>query len=484
MSGQILLAYPGAEAGPLHDSPGQILCDLPNVVGAVCQLKNLGEKAVGSAGNSVLDSIADKFGEAFGVLLRMVMTWWVNLPSPQLASTGGDPGPVLASIQGYTSGLQVLLMIAGILFGAARLTMAKRGGVAGEAQESFLVFARAVFASMMFSALITMGTKAGDAFSNWVIFDATRNDLNGAVARLADFDLRHSPGLGSALLLLLFVLGLISMLAQLVMLVVRQAVLILVVAAIPLAASAAGTGPGSQAYKRMLSWALAFVLWKPVGALVYAIAFTAAGTKSSDQQDAQLVLLGLLLLLSVPIVLPALMRLITPAVSTLGGGGGAAAALAGGAFGVAMGSIGGGGSNARKVSEGDNDAGGGSNPGGGGGDGPPPGGGGGGGGRSMSGGTTDSGGSGGGSGSGGSPSGSGGSGASSSGPATAAGESSGAAVAGGAAAAAGPAGVVMAAAEGAKQAGQQAASAVDDKFRDATEAGWDVDAPSPMEVRR
>ncbi|MFE3795775.1 hypothetical protein KHQ06_24465 [Nocardia tengchongensis] len=483
MSGPILLAYPVAEAGPLHDSPGQILCNLPNVVGAVCQLKNFGEKAVGAAGSSVLNNIANMFGEAFGNALRMAMTWWVSLPSPQLASTAGDPGPVLASIQGYTGGLQVLLMIAGILFGAARLAMAKRGGVAGEAQESFLVFARAIFASMMFSALITMGTKAGDAFSNWVIFDATRGDLNSAVSGLVDFDLRHNGGLGSALLLLLGIFGVISMLAQLVMLVVRQAVLILVVAAFPLAASAAGTGPGSQAYKRMLSWALAFVLWKPVGALVYAIAFTAAGTKSSDQQDAQLVLLGLLLLLSVPIVLPALMRLIAPAVSTLGGGGGAAAALAGGAFGVAMGSIGGGGSNARKVSEGDNDAGGGSKPGGGGGDGPPPGGGGG-GGRPMSGGTGDSGGSGGGSGSGGSPSGSGGSGASSSGQAAAAGESSGAASAGGAAAAAGPAGAVMAAAEGAKQAGQQAASTVDDTFRDATEAGWDVDAPSPMEVRR
>ncbi|MET8425472.1 hypothetical protein [Nocardia sp. NPDC004860] len=478
MNHSVTLAAPAAETGPVHDSPGQILCNLPNVIGAVCQLKNLGEKAAGSAANSVFDNIANNFGDALALFIRMALTWWVNLPSPQLASSTGEPGPALTSIRDYTSGLQVLLMIAGILFAAARLAMAKRGGVAGEAQESFLIFARAVFASMMFSALITMGTKAGDAFSNWVIFDATRNDLNGAVSRLVDHDLRTDTGLGSAVLLLLGLLGLISMLAQLVMLVVRQAVLILVVAAIPLAGAAAGTGPGSQAYKRMLSWALAFVLWKPVGALVYAIAFTAAGSGNGDQQDTQLVLLGMLLLLSVPIVLPALMRLIAPAVATLGGGGGAAAALAGGAFGMAMGSLGGGGSNARKVSEGDNDAGGG--PGGGRGGGPPPpsppGGG---GGRPMA---AGGGGSGGGDGAGASPTGGASTGVSG-GQGPAAGQTGGSTVAGGAAAA-GPAGAAVIAAQGVKQAVQQAGSAVEDTFREATESGWDVDVPGPQEVRR
>ncbi|MET9491169.1 hypothetical protein [Nocardia sp. NPDC006630] len=472
------LTAPEVNPGQAHEqfSPGKILCGLPNVVGAVCQLKEFGQKAADTAANSVFDNIVDALGHGLAVLLRMAMTWWVTLPSPQLASSTGEPGPVLESIREYTSGLQVLLMIAGILFAAARLAMAKRGGVAGEAQESFLIFARAVFASMLFSALITTGTKAGDAFSNWVIFDATRGDLDGAVSKLVDFDLSHDSGLGSGVGLLLGILGLISMLVQLVMLVIRQAVLILVVAAIPLAAAAAGTGPGSQAYKRMLSWALAFVLWKPVGALVYAIAFTAAGSSNGGQQDTQLALLGLLLLLSVAVVLPALMRLIAPAVSTLGGGGGAAAALAGGAFGVAMGSIGGGGG--RRVSEGD---GGGPPP-----DDdpppppPPPSGG---GGRPMSGGGGSS--SGGGEGGSGAPSGGGGGGGGGGGAqAAAGGQAGGAAASGGAAAAAGPAGVAVMAAQGVKQAAQKVASAVEGGVREATEAGWDADTPGPLEVRR
>ncbi|WP_194853166.1 hypothetical protein [Nocardia sp. SYP-A9097] len=484
MNAEIMkLAAPMGDPSEVHTqfSPGKILCNLPNVVGAVCQLKDFGEKAAGSAANSAFDEFVDGFGHGLAKIVRMSMTWWVTLPSPQLASNTGEPGPVLTSIREYTSGLQVLLMIAGILFAAARLAMAKRGGVAGEAQESFLIFARAVFASMMFSALITTGTKAGDAFSNWVIFGATRGDLDGAISRLVDYDLRTNGSLGTGVLLLLWMLGLISMLVQLVMLVIRQAVLVLVVAGVPLAAAAAGTGPGSQAYKRMLSWALAFVLWKPVGALVYAIAFTAAGTGNGGQPDAQLALLGLLLLLSVSVVLPALMRLIAPAVSTLGGGGGAAAALAGGAFGVAMGSIGGKRSNARKVSEGQNTPGNGS----GGENGgpppaPPPGGG---GGRPMSGGGGGGNSSSGGGGRGG-PGTSSGGGGSASGQAAAGGQGGGAAAAKGAAAAAGPAGVAVMAAQGVKQAVQQAGSAVEGGVREAAEAGWDADMPGPLEVRR
>jgi len=372
-------------------------------------------------------------------------------------------------------------MIAGILFAAARLAMAKRGGVAGEAQESFLMFARAVFASMMFSALITTGTKAGDAFSDWVINDATGADLHGAVERLVDNNLRDHSNLGSGVLLVLAILGLISMLVQLAMLVIRQAVLILVVAAIPLAAAAAGTGPGSQAYKRMLSWSLAFVLWKPVGALVYAIAFTAAGTKTTgQQQDPQLVLLGTILLLSVTIVLPALMRLVAPAVATLGGGGGAGAALAGGALGIAMGSAGGDRSAARKMTEGENAT----TSGGGGGPNPPPSGPSGGpsGGRPLSGGTAGSGASPGGGSAGGGPSSGGsasaGAGSRSAGVAGQAGGGSGAA--GGAAAGVGMAGAAVMGAQLAGQSVQSASSAVESQAGD----GWDIDAPGPLEVRR
>lgn len=457
--------------------PGPNLCDLPLGPRQACQ--ELQQTAT-EAASSVLDDLADTMLDGFASGLRLAMTWWTTIPAPELAGAQGEPGAALSAIRDYTSGLQVVLLTAGIMFAAARLALAKRGGVAGEAQESFLMLARAVFASMTFAAVIAAGTRAGDAFAQWVIFDSSSGDWAGAVNRLTDFDGETRSGLGTGILLLVAVLGAISMLIQLVMLVIRQALLIVVVAVIPMAAAASGTGPGSQAYKRLLAWSLAFVLWKPVGALVYAIAFAVIGNE--DQRDPQLVLLGLILLVMSVVVLPALIRLVAPAVATLGGGGGATAVLAGGAAGVAMASIGGR-SEGRKVSEGENAP-----------NGSPPnspsGSSGGGGGRSMSagggGGSAGVSAGGGSSGPGPGPTGGGGGGvrpndgAAKSAGATARG--GGGAVAG--AAGAGPAGAAVMGAQIGAGLAQQGVSAIDSQVRDASEAGWDPDALGPGEVRR
>ncbi|MFD3510091.1 hypothetical protein [Nocardia sp. NPDC058666] len=425
------------------------------------------DAAVTEAGDSVIDGLVNSLLSGLATLMRMGMTWWTAFPSPQLSTASGQPAPVLAQIRDYTAGLQVVLLTAGIMFAAARLALAKRGGVAAEAQESFLMLARAIFAAMTFATLVTVGTNAGDEFANWVIFDATRGDLDTAVGRLLDRDIMGD--LGPGILLVVGVLGVISMLIQLVMLVIRQALLVVVVAVIPMAAAASGTGPGSQAYKRLLAWSLAFVLWKPVGALAYAIAFTVAGTK--DQTDPQMMLLGLILMLMCVVALPALIRLISPAVATLGGGGGATAALAGAGAGIAM-SAAGSRPQARPMSEGENSA----APSGSSGGGPPPSGGGG-GARPMS--------AGGGSSSAGAASGAGGGGAAMSGAAAGTGgaTASGGAAAGGALAA-GPAGAAMLGAQLAVSALRSASSAAQSATSESSATHSDPDTLGPGEVRR
>ncbi|MGW4369202.1 hypothetical protein ACWEKT_26505 [Nocardia takedensis] len=477
-----LLASPAG--GVVQQLPVPGVCDIPMGPQQVCQLGQVTTEVADSAVGSAWEHMVDTLMQGFGKVVRFAMVWWTDLPSPVLTGPDGHPGTALTAVRDFSGPLQVIFLIAGIMFAAARLALAKRGGLAGEAQESFLMLVRASFTSMAFAVLVTTGTRAGDAFSEWVIFTSTDGDWTGVVDRLVDFDKETGDGLGTGLLFVLAVLGLISTLIQLVMLVIRQALLILVVAVIPLAAAASGTGPGSQSYKRLLSWALAFVLYKPVGALVYAIAFTVIGDE--DQTDPQTVLLGLILLVMSVIVLPALVRLVAPAVATLGGGGGATAVVAGGAAGIAMGSSGDRGS-ARKVSEGENAGGAGPGGGGPGGGGPP--GGGGGGGRPLSGGSAGDSGStaeagtqtGGASGSGagsrptspkaGSSSGTG---AQSGGSAGGAGSGAGAGAAGGA---------VMAAQQ-VKAAGEQGVAAVESQTRDAAAGGWNPDSLTPAEVRR
>ncbi|PPJ02272.1 hypothetical protein C5E43_26915 [Nocardia cyriacigeorgica] len=481
------LAIPMRRQVPLPSLPS--LCDVPGGPKEACE--TLADSA-GNAAGSAIDQLVDSLVNGFSNALRVAMSWWTKLPSPELTGAGGAPGPALSAVREYTSGLQVIMLTCGLMFAAARLALAKQGGVAGEAQESFLMLARAVFGAMTFAAVVTAGTQAGDAFANWVLDDAAGSDRAGMVERVLAFDEDMRVALGPGVLLLLGLLGLISMLVQLVMLVVRQALLVLVVAVIPLAAAASGTGPGSQSYKKLLAWTLAFVLWKPVGALVYAIAFTVIGNDAS--RDPHMVLLGLILLVMSVVVLPALIRLVAPAVSTLGGGGGAASVLAGGLAGVAMGAVGGskgGSGGGRKLNEGDNAAGGASGGAGGGGGAKPSGSpSGGGGGRAMPGGGSESGGSGavisagptGGS-AGSEAGGAGGAAAKSSAAKSGAG-SGGAEAAGkaGGAGAAGPVGAAVAAGEAVKAKVQQGAEALESAV-DSGGAGA-PDALGPGEVRR
>ncbi|MFE7718571.1 hypothetical protein ACFU44_05965 [Nocardia rhizosphaerihabitans] len=345
-----LLAAQGVPVGAVRTQIPDIACVAVPGIKEACQVGSLAEEAAGAVRDSWLDDLSTNLMESLGSAMRLVMTWWTAFPSAELSTAQGQPAPVLAQIREYTSGLQVVMLTVGIMFAAARLALAKRGGVAGEAQESFLMLARAIFAAMTFGVLITVATSAGDEFAAWVIFDAARGDFNTAVENIINAIVSPNPMLGAGLLLVLGLLGVIGMLVQLVMLVVRQALLVVVVAVIPIAAAASGTGPGSQAYKRLIAWSLAFVLWKPVGALVYAIAFTVAA--AGDQDDPQMMLLGVILMLMSLIVLPALIRLVSPAVATLGSGGGAAAAIAGAGAGIAM-SAAGSRPEARRMAEGD-----------------------------------------------------------------------------------------------------------------------------------
>jgi len=300
-------------------------CDLP-VVNTACDLGGAlldPNGTIKDAAASGFRSIADSMEGGFARLLEWSMSWWTQLPSPDLTQMSS-----LQSVRDHTTGLQVLLMTGAIMFTAARLALARRGALAGEVQESFMAFARAVFASWMFAAVITAATKAGDAFSDWVISDATHGQATENLSRMLDIA-AFSP-IGTAGMFILCLIGFIGALLQLALLVVRQALLIVVVGAIPVAAAAAGTEQGSQAYKKLITWAVAFALFKPVGALVYLIAFEAAGAPDAGGQQR---LLGLILLALVGLVLPALMRMIAPAISTMGSGGGGVAAAA--LFGVA-----------------------------------------------------------------------------------------------------------------------------------------------------
>ncbi|WP_457182000.1 hypothetical protein [Nocardia asiatica] len=277
------------------------------------------DKAWDSTFGKVVDSLMNGLGEA----IILALTFWMKVPNEVVS----DSGSLFTKINDYTYQAQILLLIASVILSGARLAEARRGAAMNEAAESFRMFTRVVFSSWMLGAVIVAGTQASDRFAEWIIDDST----NGNAKDLAELMVKTSKlqAFSPGLVLIIAIVGLLGALAQIVLAIVRQGLLVIAAGVLPLAAAASGMNIGKQSYQKLIGWIIAFMLWKPVAAIVYMIAFTTAGHVDGltptgglpDGEQAQRMLVAIVLLCSVAFVLPALMRLVTPAVAIVGSGG-------------------------------------------------------------------------------------------------------------------------------------------------------------------
>ncbi|WP_262338930.1 hypothetical protein [Gordonia sp. CNJ-863] len=293
----------------------------------------LGCAAVKSAGGAVKDAAGEGFksmvksmAQGWVKILQLTLAWFIKLPTPQYASDS-----VIQDIQKATVQIQLYGLIASILIGSWRLVMARRQAVMNEAQESFMGLAKTVFGAWMFGGVLTACTASSDALSNWLLEQGTKDNEN-LITNLAAANLLT---LGSGLILIVAVCGILGGILQAVLLIGRQAMLAVVVAMIPLVGSFGGTTIGKMAFSRLIQWTIALLLWKPVAALVYWVAFKLAGHDVGSLKDAQMALMGLILLSLTVLVLPMLTKLISAGAAMSGGSGLQAGMMAAGAVAAA-----------------------------------------------------------------------------------------------------------------------------------------------------
>src|SRR5690606_38464324 len=124
----------------------------------------------------------------------------------------------------------------------------------------------------------------------------------------------------------IIILGLIAILASVVQIILmdaRAGMLVILTGILPLSASATNTEMGRQWFKKCVAWLVAFVLYKPAAAIVYAAAFQLTGTDvfTDDGTGLLAVLTGLMLMVIALFAMPALMRFVTPMVGAMTAGG-------------------------------------------------------------------------------------------------------------------------------------------------------------------
>ena len=280
--------------------------------------------AVGAAATSVISSWATDFAHAEAEMLSTLMTSWTNLSTPDVSDSSSG---AIAFLQAQTVYLTAIFGIIGLMVAAARMMWLQR---AEPLKEALAGLFRLVIVSGAAVTGIGLLTSAGDAFSTAVINDAV-SQAGQSVQNIGSIALQAVTS--DSLVIVLSSLAILGFLVQLVLLIVRSALLVLLAGTLPMSAAASLTPAGNQWFKKNVAWVIAFLLFKPVAALVYGAAILAY-TSSADLMGT---ITGIVLLVLATLTLPALMRLVVPMVSAVGNL--SVAAAAGAVIGAATGAV-------------------------------------------------------------------------------------------------------------------------------------------------
>lgn len=323
-------------------------CSGLNVINPFCQAG----AAIEDAANDSIKNMAKAIADAVGQTVQTLGTFWVNVGTPALTSapggsTASDPVLFLQnSLYFWTASLAVL----SVLVGAAKMVIERRGAPLRDLVRSL---ATLIVVSGAGVAAVGLLTVAADQFSGWIIKNSTDGtSFNENISAM--LALSATSPIGAIMIILLGLIAILASVMQIVLMIIRGGLLVILTGIFPTAAAFTNTEAGRGWFQKCTAWLIAFILYKPAAAIIYATAFQLSGSKifgnAGDGKDFGSALLttvtGLALMVIALFAMPALMRFVTPMVGAVTGGGGAVAAgtvgaLASGA--VSMGSAGRGG---------------------------------------------------------------------------------------------------------------------------------------------
>ena len=281
-----------------------------------------------------LDSMG-RLGLVFGGVFLItsassLVAWLIPTTAPSGSST------TVGFLQSSTWYIVLTMAVASVILAGIRMAWTQRGEPIRELLRSLLTL---IMVSTIGLTVIQLAVSAGDAFSVGILNAATDCNVAADTGTSSCFGtnvagmiaLTSQSPIGQIGILILALIAILMTFVQVALMVVRSAMLVLLAGVLPLTASFTNTPTGNQWFRKSLGWLVAFVLYKPAAAIVYAAAFKLVGTDLFAKDDGGIwsIMTGMALMIIALIALPALMRFIAPMVAPAGGGA-AGAAIVGG----------------------------------------------------------------------------------------------------------------------------------------------------------
>lgn len=271
-----------------------------------------GKDAIGGAVDKVVTGGVEEFArammESFDSLFKDFLTSWLGQ-----GVVVDLAGPSVTWFQTSLSFLNVFLVTVGLMIAAIRTAFAAKGEPLTVAFKALGTVVFVTFGGMLAIQVLLV---AGNAFAKWIMDSAGLSTTQYGVALTL-----WTTQPGAAIILGLF--GIMATAFQWGIMFLRGAILPILAAFWPTAASMAMFKGHEGAFTKMTAWIIAFIIYTPLAATIYAFAWR---LKAGDDGVGG-VLNSLILIALAVLALPALMRLMTPAAEAMGKAAGGAMAM-------------------------------------------------------------------------------------------------------------------------------------------------------------
>lgn len=279
--------------------------------------------------NSAFETFVQALGEGAVKSLKLTGTFWFSIPSPEVAvNAGGNvwgPDLTIARLQANLRWYVFAVAVLGFIIGAVRLVWTSRVAPAKDILRMlFTLLASTAAVGAVVQLLIT----AGDAFAPWVIQQATGASsgsagMNKIVGTLAITNPEGFVGLW----FILFLFLLLGAVAQVIFMIFRGGAIMALMVFVPLFAADTVSEEGWHRYRKTLGLLLAFVLYKPVAAVIFALGFSmVADTPTGGDGQLMKAMYGFTVIILASLALPALIKFLVPLAAA-----GSSSAFSGGA---------------------------------------------------------------------------------------------------------------------------------------------------------
>jgi hypothetical protein len=295
----------------------------PVFFNVVCSaLHDVGSTVVGTVTSGFLDQLADGIRDGITWIFTNSVDFWVRQKSPNLSNQSA-----ISALQHWMLPITAAVAAAGMIAAGLRMVLTRRANPLLDLGTGLVTIAAVSTLGVIVPNLLL---KAGDAWSNWALESSTGGAFSTRLSELLLF-----TGDPASITVVLGTAGILIGAIQAVLMLFRQAAIVILIGVLPMAA-AGSIAPLTRSWiRKIVSWLLALIFYKPAAAAVYAAAFTMIG----NGKGLQTILSGFVMLILSLVALPVLMRFFTWTTGTIasGGGGQFIGAAASGA--VAMGAL-------------------------------------------------------------------------------------------------------------------------------------------------